>query len=461
MRIKHLLFLLLPLAALVLSSFLNSVKAADSDNIRGRAYNSTYGYISFNCLDDDGAGRFPFTFPFFFNLPPCDFSQHGVNLKADNNFEGMAWNPSLGFIDFSLNNPLDLPPDNYAFNSHCPTCTAANSCTACYNEADQRIYGWGQVVIGGRWLELNGSISPQTTMTNYTNPQPGIFSGYASTNYIPADDFGSISFNCSNDSSCYTDNYYVWLWRLELKEMSAPNWSFDDACNTGARKAVFKWLRRGGIQTAYRVIINTSNSTSTPVSFDSGKIVGDANQFSCPGPWCTGFTFNYNTSYYWWLQLWDENDQATDFFQFDTDATGVLTDNIDHNQANNPGNYKKTFTTYKHEFPSPYFSWDPLDIIVGSSTAFTSNSRYYTIASPNTNSQLCIDGVCGFSWSASDALATISSTSTATTTIIFGNNNNQSVYLSVTDPDAYTCSTSSPILSINYQLPIWKEVKAD
>jgi hypothetical protein len=457
MSIKRLRFLLFLLTALLLLSFFNSAEASELHNIRGRAQNTLYGYISFNCLDDDGAGRFPFTFPFAFNIPPCLLSGHGVNLDTNNNFSGLAWNPSLGYIDFA---PDNIPPDDYAFNIHClSTCDNTNDCTACYNEADQRIYGWGQVVKSTdlRWIELNGSVSPPTTMTNYTNPQPGIFSGYAST-----DDFGPISFNCSNDSSCYSDNYYVWLWKLELKEMSAPNWSYGDACNTGARKAVFKWSRRGGIQTAYRVIINTSNSTSSPV-FDSGQLSGDALQLICPGPWCD-INFNYNTSYYWWLQLWNEDDEPTEFFQFDTEGTDYisrLTDNIAGNSSANPTDANKTFTTYKHEFPTPYFIWDPFEIIyVGSSTDFISQSHYYSTASPNTNELECIDGVCDFEWETSDPNATISSRYTATTSIIFVNNNPQNVYLTVTDPDLYTCSTSSPSLFINYQLPIWKEVKA-
>jgi len=457
MRTKRLLFLLVPLTALLLSSFFNSVEASELDNIRGQARNDTYGYISFNCLDDNGAGSFPFTFPLFFNIPPCSVSQHGVNLDADNNFSGLAWNPSLGFIDFSLNDPLELPPDDYAFNSNClATCDASNNCTACYNENDQRIYGWGQVVKAGdrRWIELNGSVSPPTTMTNYTNPQPGIFSGYASS------DFDSISFNCSNDSSCYSDNYYVWLWKLELKSMSAPNWNFSDACHTVTRKAIFKWLRRGGIQSSYRVIINTSNSTSSP-AFDSGKITGTAAQLSCPGTWCA-FTPDYNTSYYWWLQLWNEKDEPTEFFQFDTNETGVLTGNSAANDISNPIDPNKTFTTYKHDLQTLYFTWTPFDVQVGSSTDFTSDAYYYTTASPNTNPQPCIDdGNCGFSWSTSDPTAIIDSPSTATTSIIFTNNNSQTVSLIVTDPDLYTCSTSSPALLINYQLPIWREVKAE
>ncbi len=451
MRRRYLLFLILPFLACWSPVFFNGVQASINDNVRGRAYNPLYGLISLNCMDDDFAGRFPFTFTFRFNVPPCTLSQHGVNLDINNHFSGLAWNPTLGYINFAATS-TPAPP-SYTFNSHCPTCTAANNCSACYDPSDQRVYGWVRVENDHRWLELNGHPTNPTAITNYSAPQPGIFSGYASSS------FGYISFNCSNDNSCGTEDYKVYLWKLELAEMSAPNWSFTEACNGGARKAVFKWLRRSGQQSAYRVIVNTVNSTSSPV-FDSGKLTGTAVQLVCPGSNCD-FIPAYNTSYYWWLQLWNDKDEPTEFFQFNTNTYGHLTDNIAGNAIANPDDPNLTFSSYKHAFPTPYFTWSPLDIIVGSTTDFVSNSSYYTTASPNSNPQACVDGTCGFLWSVSDNAAIIGSTTHSTTTMIFTNKNAKTVSLSITDPDLYQCSTSSPILTINYDLPIWKEVKAE
>jgi len=450
MRLRHLLFLLLPLAALLAPSSFEVARASINENVRGLA-SSSQGFISFNCLDDDFAGRFPFTFTFRFNVPPCSFSQHGVNLSWDNIFSGLAWNPILGFIDFA---PSSTPPDNYAFNVNCQfPCNAGNNCTACYNDENERVFGWAKVISTGDWIELNSAIVPETTITNYLAPQPGIFSGYASSS------FGAIMFNCANNGSCAEFDHKVYLWKLDLKEMSAPNWSFTDACSSGARRATFKWQRRSGTQTAYRIIVNTVNSTSSPI-FDSGVLPGSASQLVCPSPLCA-FTPNYNTSYYWWLQMWDENSIATDFFQFNTDNFGILTDNIAANTLNNPDDPNYTFTNYKHEFPTPYFNWSPTDIIVGSSTDFVSNSHYYTTASPGSNPQLCVDGVCQFFWQISDGAGLIANATQSSTTIVFWNNNPKSVSLQITDPDLYTCSTSSPVLTINFQLPIWKEVRAE
>lgn len=453
MRWHGFLFLLFSLTVGLALSFGNGARASINDNVRGLA-DSLHGYISFNCLDDDFAGHFVFTFPFRFNVPPCSFSQHGVNLNLSNNFSGLAWNPSLGFIEFGA---TSTPPDNYAStNANCLNqCNAGNSCSACYNEVDQRVYGWAQIVSTGEWIELNSTVAPPTTMTNSAMPQPGIFSGYASSS------FGAISFNCSNNGSCGTFDHKVYLWKLEIEDMSAPNWSFNEACTSGARRAVFKWSRRSGTQTAYRVIINTTNSTSSHI-FDSGILPGDALQLTCPGPLC-GFNPAYNTSYYWWLQLWNEAGESTEFFQFDTNiyGDGSLTDNEDYNKAVNPDDYNLTFTTYRHEFPTPYFTWSPFEITVSSTTDFVSNSHYYSSAFPDSNAQNCVDGTCQFLWQVSDGAAIIANATRSTTSIIFINKNPKTVSLRITDPDLYICSTSSPVLTINFNLPIWKEVKAE
>ena len=75
------------LAVFLLAS-VHQASANATHNIRGWAYNGNYGYISMNCLDDDFAGRFTFTFPFAFWIAPCSISQHGFNLDVNNIFSG-------------------------------------------------------------------------------------------------------------------------------------------------------------------------------------------------------------------------------------------------------------------------------------------------------------------------------------------------------------------------------------
>ncbi|NCB21011.1 MAG: hypothetical protein EOM88_03785 [Clostridia bacterium] len=442
---------------------LTFASANENHNIRGLA-SSSLGYISFNCLDDDFFGRFTHSFEFYFNVPPCSVSQHGVHLDENNRLSGTAWSPSIGYLDFGSTSTPSAP--NYNFNENClnNTCTNANNCIACYNYNDERIYGWAYLIKDDEWIPLD-SYEPPLQMSNYLAPQPGVF-----RNHINSPSLGPISFNCLSEGTCAIDNYKVHLWKLALQSMSAPNLSYSQACqNSGsANRVTFKWQLKSGVQTAFRIIVNTVNSTSSPV-FDTGKVEGSnraAKQLVCPGAFClrpnlSTWTPEYNTSYYWWLQLWDEDGNPTDWFQFDERSMGVVTDNIDYNFSYNSDDYYLTFTTYRHKFPNPFYTYDPPDILVGTTTQFMSDSSFFTDANPSSNPQTCVDGNCDFLWSTSlPEEAIIMSTSSANTDIIFKNIYPQTVSLKVTDGEGYYCSYSGPVLSdINFQLPLWKEVK--
>lgn len=447
---RRVTFGFLILLSIILTSFFifNVVQANPDNNIRGLA-SSSLGYISFNCLDDDFFGKFTMMFPFFFNIDPCSLSQHGVHLDDNNNLSGEAWSPAIGFISFDSQATPDAP--NYNFNANClDQCDASNDCIACYNYMTQRIHGWAYRSSDSTWINLD-SESPPVMMSNFAASSPGIFSGYADS------DFGQISFNCNIEGTCGTADYKVYMWKLQLQEMSAPNWSFAEACNSSAQRVVFKWIRKSGTQTAYRIIVSETNDPDAAV-FDSGKLSGQALQFVCPSANCD-WTPDYNTSYYWWLQMWDAEDEPTELFQFNRDTYGILTDNVIHNddQSSQP---RLTFTSYKHEFPNPFFTWSPLDILVGEPVNFVSDASYYTSASPSSNPQGCInDGDCDFLWTVSNPdTAEIEDPYGHSTEILFTDNVPQIITLSVTDPDSYVCSYSSPVLSINFQLPLWREI---
>lgn len=423
-----------------LLSPIKSAKASSAENIRGWAYNATYGYISFNCLDDGFAGQFPFTFTFIFNIFPCSISQHGVNLDADNIFSGDAWNSSLGYITFMS---ASTTPDGGAFRSHCEKNVSTS--TACYSEADGQVYGYMRVKTTGTWINLNDTaMSPATRMTDYNAPQPGIFSGYASSS------FGSVSFNCTNDDSCGTNPYVVKIGQVEIRNMVAPNWNSAAACSSGASKAVLSWNRRGGVQSAYQVIVSTGNSSSSGVVYNSGMTSGPAAQ-TAP------ITLAYDTPYYWFLKLWDVSGSSTPWRQFNTSGTkDWISDNFSRNTARSL-NPNLTFTTYKHEFPRPTFTYTPEEIVVAtSSNNFVSDSYYF-----NDGGTLnpCSGSICTYLWTVSDPGATILSSTAASTSIMFEKATSTVVTLKSTDDAIYSCSTST-VLDINYALPIWKEVKA-
>lgn len=453
----------LRLAFLVMAIFVlffslsHSVSASTSDNIRGNAWNATYGFISMNCLDDVNGGAFPYTFPISFYMPPCSNLQHGVNLSSDNIFYGQAWNQGLGLISFISSS---TPPDNRAFAVNCSkpsACTAGSSCIACYNEATRQVHGWMKIESLGDngWVNLNSDINHRVSMSNYLDPEPGVFNGTASST------IGDILFNCSVNNSCssipdYT-NWRTVLWQVTVSKMSAPNWGAADACSSIAKKAVFKWFLKAGQQTAYQIIINTTNSTSSPI-FDTGKKTGSATQYSCPNAF-DACALNYGTAYYWWVRLWDIYDNPTEWRQFYHPGSDldILTDNSQEND-NLSGNPDYTFMTYQHEFPSPFFSWTPENPLVGTTTDFTNQSKYYVSLWPNYNPQDCGSN-CSYTWTTSDPGAIISDANKATTSIIFSQAAGATVSLLVSDPDKYQCTLASPVIDVNFDLPIWREIK--
>ena len=65
------------------------VEASSSHNVRGYARFTSLGtstFMSLNCLDDAGGGRFPFNFPIHFSIATCSISDHGVNISSNGNF---------------------------------------------------------------------------------------------------------------------------------------------------------------------------------------------------------------------------------------------------------------------------------------------------------------------------------------------------------------------------------------
>ncbi|MFA5886345.1 MAG: hypothetical protein WC863_01040 [Patescibacteria group bacterium] len=444
---------------------LSTQRATATSTLRGAAWwGDQYEFLYFNCLDDvmgdhlDVTGNLyalPEPRGFHFYSSPCSGLAHGVLISDNGNFSGAAWNYSLGLVSFG---GTSTPP-SYTFNTNCPsTCNATNNCWACYREANQRVYGWAKVDNGNTWLELD-STATLPTMIQSWNPAssslpghdipPGDFVGYASS------PLGDLSFNCENTNpgpgSCY--NYKVRIDNLQVGYMSAPNWSYSEACLYGALNADLRWKIKSGEQAKYEVVVNTGASFNTSTHDyicwsgvqDSTLVDHFRVPSSLPGTDCPSLA--YDTAYYWWIRLYDTSGRITPWYQYGS-VTG--------------SDGQTTFRTYKHEFPSPYFSWAPFSAtssaLVSTTTDFTSNSNYYPIGN---NAQSCWPSSnCNYLWTTSDEGAIIDNPSNVTTSIVFMHATNTSVSLAVTDSDSYVCSTSTTF-TIYYGLPLWQEVKAN
>ena len=295
---------------------------ADSP-VRGRAWwGDTGDFVYFNCLDTfsgdrlDVAGNLTTPPGFRFYDDSCA-SPYGVYINDGGGFSGKAWSPTKGLIAFEGMSP---PPGN-GWHAMCPDPSACNpslGCIACYDEDAQAVYGWAYVENESRWLELNNATSLPTKIQSCDlvnsvwpghNIQPGDFAGYA-TDYSTSSLAGDLSFNCENEvTACVLhDNYRVYLGNLNICEMSAPNWSADQACQMGALGADLEWLRSSGQQSAYEIAVdtvNTGNNPNTSTAFCwTGKIYSSsASSFALPStlsPTCLN-NLNYNANYYWWF----------------------------------------------------------------------------------------------------------------------------------------------------------------
>ncbi len=428
--------------------------------------------VYFNCLDDQigdqldvpenlsGSGKYPSPNNLFhFYSAPCTNLVHGVYIDDQGNFSGQAWSVAKGLISFS---GTATPPGGYSATSQTGTClnkcNASNNCWACYNENTQNVYGWARVDGDGTWIRLDSTATPPVKIQNCAgasvwpgdNIQSGDFVGNGTSS------FGNFSFNCKSEASgsnpgrntCNTRDYKVYLGNLSIGSLSAPNWTYDQACNGPARGATLKWCKRSGTQTAYEIVVNNRNdlSTSTAICWSGKKYSAFASQYNLPNSDSTCGSLAYNTNYWWWIRLYDETDTPTGWYQYfgnkSTDTDGDSDDNA------------YTFTTYKHEFPTPYFVWSPYEILVGTSTYFSATSSlYYQAATPGTP-QTCSGNNCRYLWSTNDPGAIISTTTNPITDIIFNLAASSTITLKVTDNDNYYCSSTS-IRRINYALPLW------
>ena len=491
-------------------------QAAATSTVRGMAWWGDNGFLYFNCLDETSGGNldvegnmnYPPGFEFF--APPCSRGIYGVTIDANNNFRGQAWNEKLGRVSFS---GTSTPP-NYDFASNCEqTCDGGNECWACFNEAQKKIYGWAQVDEqsgSDRWIRLDSDfpivenkvpVRLQTCAEDiegyklYTSLYPNNTS--PSSNVLPGDFFGTASsplgdlyFNCETeageDKCTERANYRVFISTLAIGSLSAPNFSYSDACsgNSSGLGGTLNWCVKSGLrqvdgqssggQAGYQIIINEVDLGPSPnldeineadlTCFVKGRY-NPNNQYVIHSDNNCLSKLNYNTNYYWWIRLYYQSGELTDWYQY----YGNTESDTDEDPDNNP----KTFTTFKHKFPSPYFSYSPTEVITGEDIEFfsfdesdeTKQSYYYKLVNGQNEKRSCQDGSCIYAWWAEanqgeKGSVIITDPTAATTTMAFNTTGSAKVELRVEDSDKYFCSISKEINNINYDLPIWREVRA-
>lgn len=386
------------------SQDIKTIEAGSGDNVSGYAWSENFGWVSFNCSNDSS----------------CGTVDYGVNVDSDTgNFSGYAWSENAGWIDFAPVGPYPESPQN----------------SANYNNTTGVVTGWAKVLSldEGGWLKMSGTWSNGVSIDS-----SGDFHGWAWNGNADDSGIGWLSFNCLDTDVCGTSNYAVHGEINSLPEavnLSAPNWSFSQACSLSARQAFLRWefsdADDGSYQTAYQIILDDDSDIDSPI-LDTGKVDSGAVQYALNADY-----LDYDTAYYWWVKVWDDNNVASDWAQYDS-ATD--TDNEDGNDL--------TFTVYKHELPDVNFSWLPTSSSVGEEVYFSDTTAVYGGSS-----------IEELLWQI-PADANINDDATSTPVIIFGSSGNQNVNLQVTDSDGYYCDLSQTV-DINVSLPSWTETKAD
>lgn len=426
------------------------------DDLRGFAWSSNFGWISMNCL----------------NTGTCATVNYGVKIQnsiSPNplNFIGHAWSPNAGWISFEAINP----PDNYKFNSSCKppgSCSAANSCSACFNPDDGKIYGWAKVLSLGNdgWISLGTTTAavPYRVSVGQGNASSS-FEGLGwNGNTEKYKGLGWISFNCSSTvpSACGASNYFVYPGASHPpvpRNLSAPNWASSSACGFIARNAILMWqftdVDAGSSQTAFEVIVSSSTSSSSPSAYHSNKVISPAQQYNL-NLFAPNVLRFYDLPYYWWVRVWDNWGIASNWVQFNTLTSGhTLTEN---NLRNAVIGTSKTFTTYSREFPDVNFSYIPAKPIADANVTSTDASFYSTTGSP-TAAIPCDETNCQWAWGSPNA-KTNSTPSASSTVMTFPYGNNMRIDLKVTDNGPYNYSCNGFTLFFVDKLPIWIEKKA-
>ena len=345
---------------------------------------------------------------------------YGVDIDETTGiFSGYAWSENIGWISF-----------NQSELSGCPSGT----CRAEVHLFNHEVSGWARALAYGDgwegWIRLRGS-NYGVRINNITQE----FEGWAWGNNV----IGWISFNCNNPETgnvCSASDYKVKIsfflnspptatdltvTPLDYCYYSLPtnlSWTFSD-------------LDPGDTQEAYQVQID-NNSGFSSLEVDSGKVYSSSNAYMASG-------LSYNTTYYWRLKVWDNNEDSS-------------------NWISGP-----SFATPLHAYPDPDFTWSPsspsMDEIVQlcavQETGICVSNE--SICYDSSNNEISCSGET-FLWTLppeAELVGTSTTVNTENPQIRFTDSDSYNVILQITD-DIGTCSITKEI-GVSFPLPEWQE----
>ncbi len=394
--ISFTLFLIV-LAGVFAFSMTKEVKGGTGDNVSGYAWSENIGWISFNCT----------------NTNSCGASNYGVNInQTTGNLTGYAWSENIGWIYFAPLGPYPEAP-NYS---------------AKLDLATNKFSGWARALSYGGgwdgWIKMAGTAtngSPYEVTRNICNIE-----GFAWGSEV----VGWIKFYNVTTTFCANQAPYVESQVIEYQSYCG--------IDSGTGLVGFRWTYRdpeSDPETRFDFRINNVNNPDDP-NPEVDRTIN--NPPSAVNTQAVSVVISpqvdkivYNTPYYWWVRVWDDEG------------------------ANSGWISGPSFRTANHAWPWPDFTHSPQSPSVGQVVNFTDISTCYDAAN---NSYSCKNNASNiYRWEFGDG--TPSSSVRGDTTHAYSSPSpGYTVQLSVTD-DLGTCSGrgDSPV-RVALPSPRWQEV---
>ena len=396
--------------------------AGTGHNVSGWGWAINIGWISFNCT----------------NTGTCGTSNYGVDIDLSAGthtarpLTGYAWSSNIGWIMF------DPPPE-----SSIP----ATSNYAKIDLTTGRISGWARACAGtknGRctgpsrddgwdgWIKLDtskGNLRVDTSTGPYYK-----FYGWASSSADPLTGvIGWLSFNGDN----YPGGSDFWV-QLDEAINRPPTATISSAptteyCSTAPRGIInFQWdyadpdgdsesrfqFQVASVPDFSSLAIDRSFNVNYPNPSKNDQSASIVN-YPASGE------LAYNTTYYWRVKVFD--------------SIG----------ANSGWVAGSNFTTSKHAWPRPDFTWAPANPSAGENTLFTDLTAVYGGA-----------GKAAWSWTFQNGTpSVILPPCIQNPKVVFSSIGDKNVSLvSVMDSDGYVCSGPTKTISVILPLPKWREI---
>lgn len=483
---------------IVYRQFRNDIKLAEAsvfppDNVSGWAWNEKYGWISFNSTDCDAdcpgpVGTNCVSDGALVGCPAAGtlYPDYGVAIhRVTGAFSGYAWSSNLGWISFNRIDTGDPASDDPGGGSG----EIAKLDMVTSSDTYRKIIGWAKVLSLGDdgWIRFDDNDTGDAYDFGVSVPDlpaDGIFSGWAYSSSTASDLYGIgwISFNCSfcdaaSDNSgeacsvsadcpngvcvynCDSSDYKVEVDESTLNRpptvsfgaMDHPGYCNDDpSCFEGqcacaesvcVTNPQIKWNFNdedpGDSQGQYQIFFHKDNWNETQIKafsdpgtgaalpLKTSVFNGTAGSFYPANNGYRNATIDYGEDYYYWVKVWDDKGGESYWTKFN-----------DPSDADGDGN-PETFTTYKNEFPDPYFIWQPRSFSSGQEVKFTDQSDYY-IGGDNYD---CDDDNCRIEWEFSEGVDVINASTTIKTFNDIGNFSATSTVMQKIT--TYSCSTTT------------------